>query len=243
MVDRERITLVLRGVMRFALAAGLALAPGALRAQIYRCNVDGRVVYTDKACATKGAEVSVAPPVTSTTPGVAAPALSLQQSAGLGRVLVGMTPRQVELAWGAPHGRTSEQDSKSITERWSYAREGDDVRVQFEGGVVARITRTRSPPTPPPAPDPLQSLTVSEIEERERAAKAGERRFLREGMTQEDVRGRLGPPLERRIKQFGWGTAECWMWPPTPRDVQTRTTACFSAADQRLMSFERRVEH
>jgi len=87
-----------------------------------------------------------------------------------------------------------------------------------------------------------RASTVSEIEEDERAEKANERPSLREGMTQEEVRGKVGPPADRRVRVAWFGMADCWSYPPTSRDPQTRTDLCFSVTDTRLVSIDRTIQ-
>jgi hypothetical protein len=96
----------------------------------------------------------------------------------------------------------------------------------------------------PPAPvaEATGSFTVSELEDRERRDKAAERRFARAGMSQEEVRGRLGPPSDRRVLATRFGIADCWTYQPAPRDAQTLTTLCFSVEDTRLVTVERTVQ-
>jgi len=224
------------GVLGAMALLALVIAPPAA-GQVFRCVVDGRVVYTDKPCA-KGVEVPIEGAARSAAP-VAAGVPDLQREANLGHVLVGMTARQVQSAWGTPIEKTVEQDAKASREEWSYERSGETVKVHFEAGVVGRISRTRA--TRRPLPDNVvpHQATVSELEDREREDKAGERRFLREGMSLDEVRGKLGPPSDRRFRATSWGTGDCWTYAPARRDPQTRTVVCFAVEDSRLVTIER----
>ena len=223
----------------------MLLAPTALastllatepRAEIYRCIEDGKVVYADYPCGSRAAKVDVgpAPPATSTE------TQKLEQEASLGHVVIGMTPRQVERAWGRPAEIQTENDKDGASERWAYARGNETVNVHFQGGKVFKIATTKAlaPAAVAPGRQALP-LTVSEMEELERADKGAERRFLRPGMTQEEVRGRLGPPSDRRVSVARFGMADCWTYLPTPRDAETLTLLCFSVDDTRLVTIDR----
>jgi hypothetical protein len=209
-------------------------------AEVFRCTIDGRVTYSDRPCGTAAAKV-----VIESAPALKdADALTLQQQANLGHIAVGMTPQQVEQVWGKPAELASEKDTTGTTERWIYNRSGETTTVQFQSGKVAKIAKTQSlAPPPPPAAERSAGLTISEMEDREREEKAAERKFVRAGMTQEEVRGKLGPPWYRRVQAtLHSGTAECWTYPPALRDPQTRTFLCFSVDDTRLVSIDRSIE-
>jgi outer membrane protein assembly factor BamE (lipoprotein component of BamABCDE complex) len=223
-----------------ALAAVWLVLSGPLGAEVFRCTIDGRVTYSDRPCGTSAAKVVIEDAPTPKD----ADALTLQQQANLGRIAVGMTARQVEQVWGKPAELASEKDTTGTTERWIYNRSGETTTVQFQSGKVTKISKTQSlAPPPAPAADRSAGLTISEMEDREREEKAAERRFVRVGMTQEEVRGKLGPPWDRRVQAtLHSGTAECWTYPPALRDPQTRTFICFSVDDTRLMSVDRTIE-
>lgn len=217
----------------------LAAASGPSAAEIYRCVVEGRVVYSDRPCGGQATKVGI-----DATPGEApTPSQTLEREANLGRVLVGMTAAQVKQAWGRPIEVASEDTGSGPSERWSYDRSGETTTLHFEGGKVAKISRVRSlVARPSPVAPAGEPLTISEMEENERAQKANERRFLQPGMTQEQVRGKIGPPSDRKVVTTRIGLADCWTYPPTPRDQQTLTTLCFSTMDTRLVTIERDVQ-
>ncbi len=227
--------------LQFLLVAALPSITGSgpATAEIYRCVVDGRVVYSDRPCGGQPAKVQLesapaAPPTEAQT---------LQREVSLGRVSVGMTPAQVRQAWGQPVEISSEDTGAGPNERWSYDRSGESTTLHFEGGRVAKIAKVRSlAPRAPAAAPVTEQLTISEMEDSERAQKANERRFVQPGMTQEQVRGKIGPPSDRKVVTTRFGLADCWTYPPTGRDQQTLTTLCFSTTDTRLLTIDRDVQ-
>lgn len=90
------------------------------------------------------------------------------------------------------------------------------VRVIPTVGRSAGDNAARAAPsaTPPSRPDP---------DAQERAAKAGERRFVRYGDPSANLGARLGSPDSKEYQDGG----ECWIYGPTPNDAQTRTRICF----------------
>ena len=78
-----------------------------------------------------------------------------------GRVDLGMTPKQVELALGAPAGKITGAGNlfgKSYKgwEKWSFQRSGGPFAVWFGNGVVVGFDRDSGPPaddTLPPDPE------------------------------------------------------------------------------------------
>lgn len=221
------------------LCLGFIAVSGAAAAEVYRCTIDGRVVYSDHPCGSQSTKIEIEPAL--------APkpneAQRLQNEANLGRVVVGMTPAQTEQAWGRPREISSENDKTGSVERWSYDRTNSVAIVQFEGGKVAKISSVRSLPQPlVDAPALTGPLTVSEMEARERAEKAPERRFAHAGMTQAEVRGKLGPPSDHQVRNTRMGVADCWTYDPVAGDPQTLTTLCFSVDYLRVMSVDRIVQ-
>jgi len=232
-----------RGLRRLALRSlpvamfsAIVVLPCIASADVFRCVIDGRVTYTDRPCL--GTTVPIAN-------AVAAPAISgpadhkLQVEASSGHVVVGMTMSQVRQAWGDTEDVMLETDVQGPHEQWNYSRNGRNFMLRFDDGKVARITERKAEP---PSATSGPPLTISEMEEMERAEKAAERKFVREGMMQEEVRGRLGPPNERRIRPINWGTADCWAYHPSPKDQQTLTVLCFNILDTRLVGIERTVQ-
>jgi hypothetical protein len=229
------------GVVHVLAAVIVCLVSGTATAEIFRCIVDGRVTYSDRPCGSAAAKVQIE---SAAVPPKAAEELTLQQEANLGHVVVGMTPQQVEQVWGRPAEIANEKDATGATDRWTYNRSGESTVVTFQAGKVAKIAKTHSlAPPPRPAADQAPDVTISELEDREREQKAGERKWVRQGMTQEEVRGKLGPPWYRRVQSTLYtGPAECWTYPPALRDPQTRTILCFSLDDTRLMTIDRTIE-
>lgn len=221
------------------LAVAIAFATPDAAGQIFRCTVDGKTVYSDRPCGGTVKRVEIEDPS-----GPAAGAdLDLRREVSMGRLAVGMTTAQVQQAWGKPAEIATERDGAGVQERWTYRKSGETTTVHFKAGQVSKLDKVRS--LTPPADSvttPPRVATQSELEEDERAEKANERRFLREGMTQEEVRGRLGPPLDRRVRTAWFGMADCWSYPPTPKDPQTRTDLCFSVTDTRLVLIERNIQ-
>ncbi len=223
-----------------AVCLTVVFASGHASAEIFRCTINGQVVYSDHPCGSASTKIDIEPlPQAKTTEGQ-----RLQYEADLGRIAVGMTPGQVTQAWGRPVEISSEQDGMGSIERWTFNRAGEVVTVQIQGGKVSKITKVKSlaPSAAAPPTGSAGQLTIGEMEERERLDKAGERRFARAGMTQEEARGRFGSPSDRRITTTRFGIADCWTYLPAPRDPQTLTYLCFSADDTRLVTIDRTVQ-
>ena len=114
-----------------AVAVGaLLVAPSVAGAEVYRCNVDGKTVYSDKPCAT-GKSIEVAVP--KSAPEDAGHA-RLQQEANLGRVVVGQTPAQVLAACGEPRKKNIDTRVDGRTEQWVYDRADGTECVHFRVG-------------------------------------------------------------------------------------------------------------
>ncbi len=220
------------------LLCGMCL-PSIGYAQVYRCTVDGKVSFSDTPCR-DGHEVITAP----TSPRDGIP-LNPQAEANLGHVVVGQTPQQVQQAWGAPKTKRIDTDATGKTERWIYDRPGGSAMVNFTDGKVASLNEQQGPtpsantsanPNPvavAQAPEPSKE----EIDGRERAAKAGERRFVRENTPLTEVRQRIGEPDSKEMRDAG----ECWYYAPTPLDSQTSTTLCFDLSGY-LFRVDRKIE-
>jgi len=195
-------------------------------AEVYRCTVDGRVIYTDHPCGVQSTKIPIEPG----PPAGPIEAVNLQYEANLGHVAVGMTATQVEQAWGRPTEITTEHDGGASAQHWTFNRAGEITKISFQNGKVSKIAKTQTLAQPAAAAEQAPSLTLSELEDRERRDKAAERRFMRPGMTPEEVRGKLGPPSDRVVRATSFGVADCWSYEPAPRDAQTLTTLCFSAS-------------
>ena len=206
-------------------------------ADVYRCVVDGRVTYADRPCAgASKVHIEAAPP-----PPVEGRA-NFQTEASMGRVVVGMPQTQVVQAWGKPKEVSTEKDDKGTTEHWTFVRGSETHDIAIQDGRVTRIISRPYTKPEPQAAQPAAQLTLSELEERERSERAGERKFIRNGTRQEEIRGKLGPPIERRVRATNLGMADCWEYPPTPKDYQTRTTVCYSLDEARVISVDRTIE-
>ena len=228
---------------------GIAIALGSLliaiislcdraSAEIYRCTVDGRVVYTDHPCGVQSTKIPIEP----APPARSIEAVNLQYEANLGRIAVGMTAAQVEQAWGRPVEIATERDSGGSADHWTYNRAGEITKISFQNGKVSKIAKTQTLAQPAAAGEQTSSLTISKLEDRERRDKAAERRFMRPGMAQEEMRGKLGPPSDRVVRATSFGIADCWSYEPAPRDAQTLTTLCFSVIDTRLVTIDRTIK-
>jgi hypothetical protein len=224
-----RLTERLVGVILVAAVSSLASA------EVYRCTEGGKTVYSDRPCQGGGTATTVAvpPPPNAATPG----AIDPQREARLGRIVIGQTPPQVEMAWGSPTSKNIDTTSSGRSEQWVYERADGTAYVYFRSGVVssyseskggANVPRTDSPAAPPP--------TQAEIEAQVRADKAGERRFLGSGIHQSAVLNRIGEPDSKSLS----GIVECWTYNPTRLDAQTATQICFGL-DGTVIGIERRV--
>jgi len=217
-----------------AIAVAVALVGHATTAdaQVYRCDEGGRTVYSDKPCAdpTRSVSVPIAPRASEE------PSVNLQREASLGRVAVGMTPTQVESAWGKPRSINTTTSTSGRTDQWVYRRSSGNAYVYFRGGLVSSVSTHSGGDDPPPAPAAPAFVSQADREAAERAEAAGERRHVTEGLPAATVRGRLGEPEQR-----GWsGGAEWWTYGPTERDPQTRTTVWFRGGQ--VSKIERKVE-
>src|SRR5271167_4992080 len=108
------------------LIACLRLVPSLAAADVYRCTENGKAVYSDKPCAGDTLKVPV--------PGAARSAVdpayaNLQNEAGMGRIAIGMTPDQLEEAWGSPAEKKTNRDAHGTTQRWTYIRNGDATDI------------------------------------------------------------------------------------------------------------------
>jgi len=228
----------MKGVLRCVLCLGIAWSFGHASAEVYRCTVDGRVIYTDQPCGSQGTKMLIdSAPATKS-----GESINLQNEASLGRITMGMTQAQVQLAWGRPAEITTEDDNAGSTEYWTYNRAGETTRISFQNGKVSKIAKTQRLVSPAAVAEPTPALTESEMEDQERREKAAERRFLRPGMTQVEVRGKLGPPSDRVLLPSSLGMADCWSYEPAPLDAQTLTILCFSVIDTRLLTIERTIK-
>jgi hypothetical protein len=233
---------------RAGLLACLGLIPALASAEVYRCTDSGKTVYSDKPCG--GDMTRVAPP-TAPAPPSKPPPINLQHEAGMGRIAVGMTPLQVEEAWGKPAETGSSEDAKGTLQRWTYIRDGEATDVFIRNGAVAKISDPHVIKRKSAAheEEPAQT-TASDIEaelrqneEQERLQKANERPFIRQGMTQADVQLRIGPPAAVKVVSTDLGTGTYWIYPATSTgDAQTRTVVRFDHYGGHVISVSRVIE-
>ena len=212
------------------LCAGLA--PFA-SAEIYRCTDGGKTVYSDRPCQ-GGTEATVAvPPPSTLTPGPSDP----QREASLGRIVIGQTPLQVETAWGRPASKSIDTTNSGRSEQWIYQRANGTAYVYFRSGVVSSYYESNDRANVPGTVSAITPLpTQAEIDAQVRADKAGERRFLGDGIHQSVVLNRIGEPDSKSFS----GIVECWIYTPTRLDAQTTTQICFGL-DGTVINIERRV--
>jgi len=135
-----------------ALCAALA-ASGAGAAGVYRCEVDGRVTYSQTRCAPNAARVEVDTSPTGLggplSSGAAAMVDNFDQRmlAGSGRVAPGMNRQRVEDAWGSPTRINRSISGGAVREQWVY-RYGRGVPTQYvyvENGRVVSVTENPDP--------------------------------------------------------------------------------------------------
>lgn len=224
-----RIAAALAAALVLVLAIGASLEA---HAQVYRCTVDGKTVYSDKPCGAASKSVNVGGNT------VAAPTATeqLQHEAVMGRIAVGMTAQQVERAWGKPRAINTDVRESGQREQWVYERDGGDAYVYLQNGRVTSFS-TRTPGLARPTPRPP---STKEIEAAERAEKAVERKHVTQisRLSREAVRQRLGEP-DKKDWALGF---EFWTYLPTARDQQTRTVIQFNSYGQ-IFDVERKVEY
>jgi hypothetical protein len=56
------------------------------------------------------------------------------------------------------------------------------------------------------------------------------------------VRGKIGPPSDRKVVTTRFELADCWTYPPTAHDQPVLTTLCFSTTDTRLITIDRDIQ-
>lgn len=222
--------------MRTLIVVALAVA-GTAHAQVYRCQEGGRTVYSDKPCGEAAATQSVpVVPRAAPSPGADAGA-ALQLEALRGRVAVGMSKQQVELAWGRPMSTNSRTGSRGTSDQWVYRRSNASTSyVYFEDGVVTSYNTETTTNIAASEPAP-QSAIGADPNAIYRAERAGDRRFIREGESRDSIERRIGKPDSFAAEGIYFVTT----YRPTPKDYQTRTTIYFDSSD-RAAKIERTVE-
>src|SRR5215813_1090060 len=107
-----------------------ALAAPAHAADIYRCTMGGRTIYSDEPCGPSSKRIAVKPNIVPGTPNA-----SLEHEAAMGRVAVGMTHAQVRRAWGDPKPM-DEPDAALYEGQWIFDRpDGTTAQVLFRDGI------------------------------------------------------------------------------------------------------------
>lgn len=117
------------------LAAGIS---SSAIADVYRCTEAGKTVYSDRPCQ-GGTAATVAVPSRNADP----PAVNPQSEANMGRLVVGQTPLQVEMAWGRPKAKNVDTGSSGRTEQWVYERPDGTTYVYFRSGLSTRKAPVR----------------------------------------------------------------------------------------------------
>lgn len=140
--------------MRFAPAVALAVVlAGTTQAQVYRCDGPEGPIFSQVPCATDATKLPIPPATRTPQPAEVAPAHGLERGFELlrqdefdrvarrGYVQIGMSPRQVRIAWGEPDrvNRTIRPDGNS--EQWVYDRgRARSQYVYFRDDVVSSIS-------------------------------------------------------------------------------------------------------
>ena len=140
--------------MRFALPVAIAVAlVGTTQAQVYRCDGPEGPIFSQIPCAPDAATVPLQPSTGTPHPVEVAPTPGLERGFELlrqdeldrvarrGYVQVGMSPRQVRMAWGAPDRTSRTVGAGGNTEQWVYDRgRSRNQYVHFRDGIVSSIS-------------------------------------------------------------------------------------------------------
>lgn len=146
----------------------IAFSSAPLHAQVYRCTVDGRTVFSDQPCAEEGnvQEVRIFDHGPSAEDAAAARAranalrerTAAEQAQGEAqrefnrqvtnaiaarRVLVGMTADDVRRSWGEPGKINRSVSGSSVREQWVYDR--GNYRMQYVYLTNGEVTGIQSP--------------------------------------------------------------------------------------------------
>lgn len=202
-------------------------------AEVYRCTESGKTVYSDRPCSGGTAATVAMPPPSTASPGSVNP----QYEANMGRIAIGQTALQVEIAWGRPKTKNIETRGAGPTEQWTYERQDGAYAISFRNGLVSDFARQPTEVRPRQRDEPApRELNKADLEAQIRAERAGERKFLGSGIHQADVLNRIGEPDSKALS----GIVECWIYNPTKLDWQTSTKICFGL-EGTAISVDRRV--
>ena len=123
---------------------GVAVLPAAVNAAVYKCEVDGGVVYQSSPCVEGGKEITIrerSSGLSPQNPGgnirdgerEMARNLDLRNAAKAGKIMVGMDRRRVIYAWGKP----DKKNYTAGTEQWVYRKNRRVPQyVYFKDGKV-----------------------------------------------------------------------------------------------------------
>jgi hypothetical protein len=200
------------------LVTAVALANTPAFGAVVRCDVGGKAVYQNPPCP-EGASASVELPSPRTSGPSEDNAAKLERESALGHVGVGMSVAQLTRAWGRPSAINSTVNSSGQSDQYVYRKSGGDQYVYVRNGVVESVSFSSQVGYSAPVAAPQRAPSQEEIDARERADKAGERRFVRERTGSGELLRRIGPP---DTKQYAGGL-EYWIYYPTGADPQTAT--------------------
>ncbi|MCF6219388.1 MAG: DUF4124 domain-containing protein [Gammaproteobacteria bacterium] len=123
----------------------LLLAAVPLHAAVYKCNVDGVMVFSDQRCASNAERIKVraaySPDPQNLTPGISHHDLlrNADRRAAISRkqVSVGMSPSDVTAAWGRPDRVNVSGGISGRQEQWVYLRSRQRSQyIYFNAGRV-----------------------------------------------------------------------------------------------------------
>jgi hypothetical protein len=203
--------------------AAAALAPAVAPAQIFKCvDASGHTTYQQTPCpsSARGGRVELFLD-NGTTRDSPENEAAWESAARERNVQVGMPPRYVRMARGAPRSSRPGKSEDGVSEVWSYNEaDGRTLRVGFRNGVVA-WTRF----------DDLTSDTGAPVPDDEATQRVLRRRSVLEGHSCGELSGTLGAPdrtspVETPAPSLGSPPPEAtvrYTWEPAPGDPYVRT--------------------
>ena len=140
--------------MRFMLTVAFAVAlVGNSQAQVYRCDGPAGPIFSQVPCAPDAAAIPVQPSTGTLRPEEVIPTPGLERGFELlrqdeldrvarrGYVQIGMSPRQVRMAWGAPDRVNRTIGEGGNSEQWVYDRgRSRNQYVYLRDGIVSSIS-------------------------------------------------------------------------------------------------------